>query len=210
MKLWMILSLIGMSLTACKSMQRSHEHSTQAGRTGALYMTPQEVKDQEISRYEFGYNNYTRALSELEHNRLQQRVFLKQLERNLISTMDKDLYYRNKPFFRNDAERIDFLNIQDFSDKLKWLRQNNFDSRISNYSDDEREAIEQNDILLHMSMNAVKESWGEPDNREISGNEMHGNQKWTYFNYQSSPEGYQKQNRTLFFENGRVVAWQTK
>lgn len=210
MKLWMAITIATTILAGCSSLKRSHQYNTDPYRPGSMYKTPQEIKDEEVSKYEFGYNKYSRELNESEYGRLQQRIYLKRLERNLISRMDKDLYYKNKPFFRNDSERIAFLNIPDYSEKLKWLRMKGFASRVSTYSADEQEAIEQNDVLLHMSMNAVRESWGEPDAREISGSEFHGNEKWTYSNYQSSPEGYQRQNRTIFFENGRVIAWRTE
>ena len=176
----------------------------------SIYLSPQDIKDREITKHELGYHGLSRPLTEAEFEKLNTRLLLKKLERNLISTMDKDLYYRNRPFFRNDQERIEFLRISDFSDRIRWLKNRNFDARISSYSEDVQSAIEQNDILLHMSMNAVRESWGEPDRREVSGSHFHGNEKWTYHTYQSTPEGYRKQDRTLYFENGRVIAWETE
>ena len=102
------------------------------------------------------------------------------------------------------------MRIPDYADQLRWLENRRFFNRLSNYSEEVREAIEQNDVILYMPMNAVREAWGEPDLQEASGSDYRGNERWTYKTYQSTMDGYRPQNRVIFFENGRVIAWRTE
>jgi hypothetical protein len=206
MKLFMSFLLL-ITLSACSSLQRSTQYDTAMQ---SQYMTAQDIKENQISKYELGLHRLTRPLTKEEYDRLALRNEVKRLERRLVSSLEKELYYKNKAFFKSDYERIEFLRIADYSDRLKWLARNSFQQRLSSYTSEENEAIEQNDILLHMSMRAVRESWGEPDAREISGSELHGNERWVYHNYQATSEGYKKEDRIIFFQNGRVIAWRTK
>lgn len=206
MKLFVSFFLL-FGLTACSSMQRSTSYSTSMQ---SQYQTAQDIKENQISKYELGLHRLARPLTKEEYDRLALRNEVKRLERSLISSLEKELYYKNKAFFKNDYERIEFLRIPDYSDRLKWLARNSFQQRLSSYTSEENEAIEQNDIMLHMSMQAVRESWGEPDAREISGSELHGNERWVYHSYQATSAGYQKEDRIIFFQNGRVIAWRTQ
>ena len=52
------------------------------------------------------------------------------------------------------------------------------------------------------------ESWGEPEAVEVAGSQLYGNEKWVYTEYVPSSEGYQKEERVVIFEGGKVVGWQ--
>lgn len=201
------LILVFAWLTACSHLRPKTSEYTLGYNNS--YRNAQEIKDEEMGRYELGLMRLSRSLSEAETQALQNRILLKQWERQIPSSVQRNLYFQHKAFFRNDLERIEYLQIPDYADQVSWLERRNFFQRLSNHSQEVQEAIQQNDILLYMPMNAVRESWGEPDAREISGQEYLGNERWTYKTYRADNEGYQEQERVLFFENGRVVAWQT-
>ena len=202
------LFAISISLISCTTLRRSNEYTKYKEQDP--YYTAQDMKDAELSRYELGIQNLNRPLTEAEYQALQMRLDVKRLERNLQSSLQKNLYYKNKAFFNGDRERIEFLQIEDYADQLNWLENRRFFNRLSNYTEEIKEAIEQNDLILHMPMSAVRETWGEPDLREVSGSDFHGNERWTYKTYQGTREGYKEQDRVIFFENGRVVAWSTQ
>ncbi len=73
----------------------------------------------------------------------------------------------------------------------------------------ENSAIANQDIFLGMSTRAVKASWGEPKLIEQAGNPSLGYQRWQYESYIPSVEGYVKELRIVYFENNRVVGWET-
>ena len=58
-----------------------------------------------------------------------------------------------------------------------------------------------------MSKRAVQESWGEPERIEVAGNPTYGNERWKYSTYVSSTEGFNEEERMIYFEGGRVVGW---
>lgn len=64
-------------------------------------------------------------------------------------------------------------------------------------------ALRSGDVVLGMSMRDVYGSWGEPRLTEQAGV---GHQRWIY------PEGPMRglgASRVVYFENGRVVGWET-
>lgn len=70
--------------------------------------------------------------------------------------------------------------------------------------------IDDNDIATGMTKKAVQDSWGPADDILVSGNPIYGNEKWIYKGQIGSSEGYVTEIRTVLFENGRVVGWNTK
>ena len=73
-----------------------------------------------------------------------------------------------------------------------------------------RDAVSKSDIVLGMNKDAVIESWGEPEAVEVAGNQLYGNEKWVYTEYIPSSEGYQREERVVIFEAGKVVGWQSQ
>jgi outer membrane protein assembly factor BamE (lipoprotein component of BamABCDE complex) len=69
--------------------------------------------------------------------------------------------------------------------------------------------IGQSDIMLGMTRAAVRESWGPPDEVEVAGQPMYGNERWHYTEQMTSSEGYTTERRIVIFEAGRVVGWET-
>ncbi len=71
-----------------------------------------------------------------------------------------------------------------------------------------RQAQAQRDIVLGMSADDVRSVWGDPRSVETAGDSGSGNEKWTYYEGLSAPWSMSS-TRTIFFENGKVVGWQT-
>jgi len=72
------------------------------------------------------------------------------------------------------------------------------------------ELVDDSDIALGMQKEAVRESWGEPDYVEVSGNPKFENERWRFSVPIKTPEGYQFEERLVYFERGRVVGWVTR
>lgn len=202
--LLLILSLVW---SGCSNFQRSLESGYFSRETQQEVFTPSESKDYDSALYELGLFGKANNLSPSDSVRLKRRVKVKQLERLLQSQMEKQQYYKYKPFFRSDLERLSFLSYPSYDEKESWLAKNGFLDRQNYQSEQEKKAIEQSDVLEHMTMQAVRESWGEPDKREISGNRLYGNERWTYNHYSSTESGFNSEKRVLYFENGRLKSW---
>lgn len=66
-------------------------------------------------------------------------------------------------------------------------------------------ALDEGQITLGMPMKDVRGVWGSPVRIETAGDPGRGNQKWVYYTGISSLE--EQPDRTVYFENGRVVGW---
>lgn len=64
------------------------------------------------------------------------------------------------------------------------------------------------DVTLGMSSQQVYSVWGEPADIETAGDPRYGNQRWIYYLGLSSPWSM-RQARVVYFEQGRVVGWET-
>ena len=207
------LVLISIILSACTGLQR-HENSGYAGYGGTslnstqAYYKERQSHNESKARQELGFNKSQR-LSEYEVQQLKTRIYLKRLEAQLQSGNERRQYFRYKPLFHNDAERIQFLHIRSMEGRERWAQSNNLDQRAHKFESATIKLIEKNDIALGMNPNAVKESWGDPDAIQIAGNEMYGNQAWKYKKMISSEDGYKEETRVIYFESGRVVGWET-
>lgn len=63
-----------------------------------------------------------------------------------------------------------------------------------------------NDVVMGMSVQDVRESWGTPRDVEVAGNPDEGNQRWIY---RSGLTPGLNSERILYFEQGRLVGWET-
>jgi len=64
------------------------------------------------------------------------------------------------------------------------------------------------DVRLGMSMAEVQSNWGHPRHVLFAGTQTDGNQKWVYPDGSTSSFGL-GQSRVIYFEQGRVVGWET-
>jgi hypothetical protein len=68
-------------------------------------------------------------------------------------------------------------------------------------------ALTQREITTGMSMNQVRDVWGEPRDVEQAGDSYQGNQKWVYYDGLSSRWSVSG-SRVVYFEGGHVVGWE--
>ncbi len=72
-----------------------------------------------------------------------------------------------------------------------------------------RHGLQERDLVLGMQMSDVRNVWGEPRDVQMAGDPRYGNQRWIYFEGLSSPWSTSRA-RIVYFENGRVVGWETQ
>ncbi len=140
---------------------------------------------------------------------VQNRLRLKRLESRLESQRDLHQYYQIKGALFNDQERIYFLSLPTWEARESYIRNRGLNSNQDDHPDHIVDLIEKNDIALGMTQKAVTESWGDPDLVEIAGNPVYGHAAWRYSRFVSDGDGFNRQTRIVYFENGRVVGWQT-
>jgi len=151
----------------------------------------------------------TRPLAESERIALEYRLQLKRMEAAIPTRKERKQYYRYKAFLPNDLARITFLYIPTVEARTHWINKMGASNNSQGYSKDLVQIIENNDIAIGMSQQAVTESWGDPDMVEVAGNPVYRNERWKYTKYVSSEGGYRKEMRLIYFEGGRVAGWET-
>ena len=131
-------------------------------------------------------------------------------EESLISDREKRQYHKWKTFLQTDEERLYFLSLPSFEARERWIQSSGISLRPTQFGETDLLMIESGDVTLGMTKRAVRESWGEPDLREVAGNPVYGNERWIYRNQLSSANGFQRKNRVIYFESGRVAGWETR
>ncbi|HWU43260.1 MAG TPA: hypothetical protein VN132_07480 [Bdellovibrio sp.] len=197
-----------MSFTACTSLQRSEgsgyastetrSSETQSTQDGTLHQTA----------YELGKDPNSLSGGDIEEIRARQKV--RELEKTLSSKKDKEQYSKVLPWLKNDEEKISFLSIPSLEGRQQWINSHHIWERAQVPKAEMKELIETQDIAVGMPQEYVKRSWGEPVSVEVSGNPIYKNERWKYQRFSSTPEGYRKETRIVYFEGGRVVGWETE
>lgn len=204
-KLILFSAFILPGLIACSHLER---RMNQGGNDGAYAQPPHITSKYAIdAREELGLSNG--ALSPYDYQRLQERIYLKELEAQLATRAEKAQYYQIRSSLKNDAERIQFLMLGSRDSKARWITTRGL-NRQDSHSDAVASAIEKKDIALGMNESAVRESWGDPDIIEVAGDSVYGYERWRYKRIISGNDGYQKELRSVYFEGGRVVGWETQ
>lgn len=158
--------------------------------------------------YELGLDP-RRKLTDEERARVLERRKLRRLERSLDSQRERVQYSKVLPWLNGDSEKIEMLSIPSIEGRQAWINKNRIWSRVKNLSDFD-DVVEAQDIALGMPADYVRKSWGEPDQVETSGNPIYRNERWQYTRQISTPQGYKQQRRSVYFEGGRVVGWETE
>ena len=120
------------------------------------------------------------------------------------------MYSKLLPWFIDDEERITFLSQPSFESKQEWIQSSGILSRQNQLGQKYKKTIDNQDIAIGMPNELVKKSWGDPVQVETSGNPLYRNEKWKYIRNVSSPEGFKQERRVVYFENGKVVGWETE
>lgn len=138
------------------------------------------------------------------------RLALNRAEQALEGRREREQYFANKPYMRNDRERLQFLSLRTYEERENWLSAKGIGADNENFSPSVKALIEVNDIAIGFTKKAVRASWGEPELVEVAGNPMYGNERWHYSDYTSSAEGYRSLRRIVYFESGVVVGWESR
>jgi hypothetical protein len=203
---------IFLGLSACSLMQRSPRsmYSSHYGRATSKtqdFYRQKRLHERRKTLQEMGYSSTT--LGESEQQALALRLEVKRLEDQLQHSLEKRQYYSYKPYFKSDSERARFLSLPTMEARERWAQSQGVKSKEIEYDPQTLVAIENGDISIGMSREAVIESWGDPYIIEVAGNRLYGNERWKYSKMVSTSEGYTKQLRMIYFESGRVAGWES-
>lgn len=135
---------------------------------------------------------------------------LKALERRLETKKEKEQYSKILPWLKNDEERLELLSLPNLEKRNQWIIDHKIYSRQSFPSSGVKNLISNQDISIGMPVDFVLKAWGEPTAKEISGNPLNRNERWKYLRTISAQEGYRQEKRTVYFEAGKVVGWETE
>lgn len=203
--------LIAILLSSCALMQRHEDSGYHIIETSVvrdnihkerqLYRQKQAMKELGIQK---SIND-----SEALQQKVADRLRLKKLEQQLRGQEETNQYYKYKPYFRSDRERIHFLSLSNIEQRSQYLTRSKVVELKGNYSETEKVLIEENDLGLGMTKKAVRESWGPPDEVEVAGDPRFGNERWRYKKAIVNSDAYKEEMRLIYFEAGRVVGWQT-
>ncbi len=201
--------LFSMSLAALVSGCAIFERSGQSGYEFRGAETPQVTV--ESDRRQFERDSAQSELGGLSTEKeLAYRQRLRREEKTLEGKSEREQYYKAKPYLKSDAERLQFLRLESLGARDRYLHSKGASGDQISHPPEMQSLIEQNDIGAGMTRQAVKQSWGAPDDIEVAGNPIYGNEKWKYSEQVTSREGYMTERRTVYFESGRVVGWETR
>jgi hypothetical protein len=147
---------------------------------------------------------------DVEEQHLSQKTILRHLENAISTRKELEQYSKALPWFKNDKEKIEFLKLPDFEARQQWLQDNDFSSRAQSITDSMKELVDAQDIAVGMPEALVKKAWGDPESVEVSGNPQFHNFRWHYNRYVSTPDGYKKERKVVYFEGGKVVGWEVE
>lgn len=112
-------------------------------------------------------------------------------------------YVKYKEKLATTSEKIYFLKLNSISHRNQYLYSKGItDSGLTTQYHTKYEnkmAARNADIILGMSMDDVTNSWGRPTRRDVAGNPMHKNERWSY--------NRNGQRKHIYFESGRVGGW---
>ncbi|GIL18233.1 MAG: hypothetical protein BroJett040_19840 [Oligoflexia bacterium] len=153
-------------------------------------------------------NNSESLIEQKESISSDTRLKLKQLENSLTTKKELEQYSKSLPYFTSEEEKIQFLELGGFESRQKWIKEKSFIQRQQKNQAAFKELIEAQDIALGMPESMVRQSWGEPDTVEVSGNPQFRNFRWKYNRMVSTSDGYKSERKVVYFEGGKVIGWE--
>ena len=199
------------SLNGCSSMQRSKAsgYDSYSSGTGPAFSRDRKAYDRDQSANELRLQQDSNLSSD-DVAALDARTRLRKAEAMLEGKRERDQYFKNKPYMKNDRDRLQFLSLDNFDDRNKWLTNRGVFGTETPNAPEIQALIEINDITTGMTKQAVKDSWGEPELVEVAGNPLYGNERWAYSEQLPSSEGFKAEKRVVYFEGGRVIGWEKR
>ncbi|HRK08850.1 MAG TPA: hypothetical protein PLZ57_13875 [Pseudobdellovibrionaceae bacterium] len=199
-------SLALLSLSSCAFVQRSPGSGYAFREQEEAFGTQSVQKDRER---EFAAKAQIELGGRADSRSLEKRQLLLKAERRLEGKQERERYFEAKPYLRSDDERLHYLNLESSVARERFLSARKIGGEKIDHPPDVQMLIGQNDIMLGMTRAAVRDSWGPPDEVEVAGQPMYGNERWHYTEQVTSSEGYATERRIVIFEAGRVVGWET-
>ena len=138
------------------------------------------------------------------------QIRIRDYERHMKSQREKEHYSKLLPWFRNEDEKLEYLSLPSLREKQEWANDKKMWNRAKSPNDEMKTLMQAQDIAIGMPMDYVLKSWGDPIIREVSGNPAFRNEKWKYVRSQSTQDGFKQERRTVYFEGGKVVGWETE
>lgn len=132
------------------------------------------------------------------------------LEMNLRTKEEMDLYSQVSPWFWSDDEAVDFLSQPNAVQKQRWIQNKNIARRPASLLPKVKKAVDNEDVMVGMPQDLVLQSWGDPQKKEVAGNPAFRNERWKYEKFVPTPDGFKREIRTVYFEGGRVSGWTTE
>ncbi len=206
---WFALALAATLAVGCTSLTRSTQ-SGYANRDQEPNLGRDRRATEKLATMrELGFADES-DLSRRDEAMIYARTKLTKAERALEGKREREQYFRNKPFMRSDRERLEFLSLENYDERQRWLNAKGIHGSTTPHAPEIQALVDINDITVGMTKNAVRDSWGEPELVEVAGNPIYGNERWHYSEQTSSTEGYRTQQRLVYFESGRVVGWESR
>lgn len=200
---WSYISLLLVSifiLSSCGFIQRHPDSG---------YSYGHDLGSDVPERAYYSSSSQPRNISPDERDKNEEKARLRKLERSLASNEEVYQYTTYRDALKTDREKVEFLSQQDRYSRERYARARGLAS-TNNYSSRTEDLIQEGDVAIGMSKHAVKDSWGDPELIEVSGNARRQNERWKYTRYIASPDGFQKEERIIYFEAGRVNGWETR
>jgi hypothetical protein len=207
----LVVSLTALLMTVgCANMRRSASSGYGSGEVEYQDAAQRaQMRDTTTRKTAYEMGKDPDSLNENDMYEIRQRQRLRELERTLSSKKEKEQYSKVLPWFSGDEEKIQFLTIPSIEGRQQWMNKKDIWARTQAPKQEMKRMVEAQDIAVGMPQEYVKKSWGDPIIVEVSGNPLYRNERWKYQRYTSTPEGFRKETRFVYFEGGRVVGWET-
>lgn len=195
------------TVSGCSLFSRNSDYQS------GIYETDPELLDYYHEKKQLEYTQakgQVRAVAsqaEISDEIIERRMLLNRLEQRIPTKKEIDLYYKYKPYFQSNSQRIRFLQIDGHENKIEWLRHYKVTTDVAEFPPHIQAIIDTSDIILGMQKEAVVQSWGEPETKEISGNPTYGNERWKYVKHVPDSANYGLETRYIYFEGGLVSGW---
>jgi hypothetical protein len=210
MKISFFLVVLSFFSMGCAEFQRSSGSGYRQGLRQTEDRRRPVIYDRMTRQTAYELGKDPSALTPNDMDEIQARQKLREMERTLISKKEREQYSKVLPWLKNDEEKISFLSIPSIEGRQQWINKKNIWARSQAPQEEMKSLIDGQDIAVGMPQDYVRRSWGEPLAVEISGNPLYKNERWKYQRQVSTAQGFRKETRTVYFEGGRVVGWETE
>ena len=163
MRKWIFLVLFNLLFSNCIHIERTHL----SGYSENKY--PSQTSNKKINLVDSNTNKLLAELgmsqSDLQTpegiQKLQQAIEIKQLEATLGDEREKQQYYKNLPWLKNETEQLEFLKQNGYYGRQLWLRKKEIGKRPSEINKSIEDLVSAKDIVVGMPNEIVRRSCGQ-------------------------------------------------